>query len=400
MERLDAIIMGGGLVGLTLAAALDKAGLTAAVIDPADPVTQAAPGFDTRATAIASASWRMFEALGIADALRPHACPINAIRVSDGLEPGAIDFAPDDGEPLGLMIENRTLRAELTRHIQASEVQLLAPVQPVAVERDATQARVTLADGRTLAASLVVACDGRRSPTREAAGIALARWSYDHAAIVGTLDHERPHGNIAYEIFYDTGPFALLPLQPGTRSAFVWSVARQDLPGLSKLGPRAFTHELQTRIGGLFGAIQLAGPRVGYPLGFHHAAKITGERLALAGDSAHGIHPIAGQGLNLGLRDVAALAEVLSNGVRLGLDPGDAQLLARYERWRALDITAIAAATDSLTRLFGIPGRTTSAVRRAGMAAVNATPPLKRFFMNEAKGTGGALPKLLQGEPV
>ena len=395
----DVIILGGGLVGLTLAAALNASGLSATVIDSADPAAQAGSGFDLRATAIASASWRMLEAVGVADGLSAEACPIRAIRVSDGLAPGAIDFVPDDDEPLGLMVLNSRLRAALTAHVRAAEhVRLLAPARAVEVERGEHGVTVTLDDGQVLRAALLVAADGRRSPTREAAGLPVARWSYDHAAIVGTLDHERPHGGTAFEIFYASGPFALLPLQPGTRSAFVWSVAADDLAAYLQLGPRAFAHELETRMGGLLGRTELAGERAGYPLGFHHAGRLTAQRLALAGDAAHGIHPIAGQGLNLGLRDVAALAEVLADGARLGLDLGDAQLLARYERWRALDVSAIAISTDALTRLFGVRGRATSAVRRFGMGVVERSPALKGFFMAEARGTGGALPRLLQGE--
>ena len=211
--------------------------------------------------------------------------------------------------------------------------------------------RVALADGRLLAAPLLVAAEGRNSPTREAAGIPLARWAYDHVAIVATVAHERPHGETAYEIFYPGGPFAILPMLAGEdgrpRSAIVWSVRKRDAAAILGLPERALAHEIEKRMGGFLGAVALAGPRWTYPLGFHHAARITGLRLALAGDAAHGIHPIAGQGLNLGFRDAAALAEVLVEGARLGLDLGDAQLLARYERWRSLDTFMVAMATDS-----------------------------------------------------
>ncbi len=232
----------------------------------------------------------------------------------------------------------------------------------------------------------------------------MAQWRYDHVAIVATVAHERPHEATAYEIFYPAGPFAILPMLAGEdgrpRSAIVWSVRARDAAPTLGLPDRALAHEIEKRMGGFLGAVELAGPRFNYPLGFHHAATITAERLALVGDAAHGIHPIAGQGLNLGFRDAAALAEVLVEGARLGLDLGDAQLLARYERWRSLDTFMVAMATDSLTRLYGVPGRTASAVRRLGMGAVQRIGPLKDRLMAEARGETGDLPLLLRGLPI
>ena len=401
----DVIILGGGLVGATLALALDAHGLTATVVDPADPAVTLAPGFDGRASAVASASGRMLAAIGLGERLAGLGCPINAIRVSDGLLPGALDFVPDaeDGA-LGTMYENRQLRRALFEAASAAPgVDLRMMTRAVAVERNAAGVTATLSDGALVRAPLLVAAEGRNSPTREAAGISVARWRYDHAAIVGAFHHEQPHGNTAYEIFYPSGPFALLPLNDdaaGHRSAIVWTVDAAHGPAMLKLSNRAFLHEAEKRMGGLLGALSAASPRATYPLGFHHAARITAERLALVGDAAHGIHPIAGQGLNLGFRDVAALAEVLVEGKRIGLDLGDPQLLARYQRWRGLDTFMVAWATDSLTRLFGVRGRTASAVRRLGISAVNAIPPLKDRFMAEARGESGQLPKLLQGLTV
>jgi len=225
----------------------------------------------------------------------------------------------------------------------------------------------------------------------------MARWRYDHHAIVATVEHDRPHDNTAYEIFYAAGPFAMLPMLPGTRSAIVWSVPAADAAAVIDLPDRAMAAEIEKRMGGFLGEIRMAGPRWSYPLGFHHAATITGERLALAGDAAHGIHPIAGQGLNLGLRDAAALAQVLVEGARLGLDLGDAQLLARYERWRSLDSLMVAAMTDGLTRIYGVPGRAASAVRRFGMSMVQRITPLRDQLMAEARGETGDQPLLLRG---
>ncbi|WBH18272.1 FAD-dependent monooxygenase [Sphingomonas radiodurans] len=404
MDHADVLILGGGLVGSTLALALDKHGLTTIVVDPADPAVTLAPGFDGRASAVASASHRMLDAIGVAERLAGQGCGIKQIRVSDGLEPGALDFIPDpDDGTLGTMYENRALRRALADALAASDVDFRPLTRATTVERSASGVRATLSDGTTVAASLLVAAEGRNSPTRAAAGIATANWRYDHAAIIGAFHHERPHDDTAYEIFYPSGPFALLPLVDdaiGHRSAIVWTVSSAHAPGLLKLGDRGFLAEAEARMGGFLGALSDASPRASYPLGFHHAATITAERLALVGDAAHGIHPIAGQGLNLGFRDVAALVEVLVEGRRLGLEAGDAQLLARYQRWRSLDTMLVATATDTLTRLFGIPGRTASAVRRFGISAVNSIPPLKARFMAEARGESGALPRLLQGALV
>ena len=406
MERADVIILGGGLVGLSLALALDRHGLASIVVDPADPETQIAPAYDGRATAVSSSSWRMLEAIGVAERLEGRTCPIRAIRVSDGLEPGGILFDAEDPEdPLGTMVENRLLRAALRDAAkEADHIALLMPARPGETVRDAAGARVALEDGRLLAAPLLVAAEGRHSPMREQADIPLARWAYDHVAIVATIVHERPHGETAYEIFYPDGPFAILPMLAGDdgkpRSAIVWSVKARDAEPMLGLPDRALAHEIEKRMGGFLGAVGLAGPRWSYPLGFHHAARITDLRLALVGDAAHGIHPIAGQGLNLGFRDAAALAEVLVEGARLGLEPGDAQLLGRYERWRSLDTFMVAMATDSLTRLYGVPGRAASAIRRFGMGLVQRAGPVKHRLMAEARGESGELPLLLRGLPI
>jgi 2-octaprenyl-6-methoxyphenol hydroxylase len=347
----------------------------------------------------------MLEAIGVAGRLSGETRAIGAIRVSDGLKPGGILFEPRDADPLGIMVENRLLRAALRETaLAAGRLTLLMPATPAKVERDGASARVTLADGEIVSAPLIVGAEGRNSPSREQAGIALAQWRYDHAAIVATVAHERDHESVACEIFYPDGPFAILPMPDGEagrhRSAIVWSVAARDGAAVKALPDRALAHEIEKRMGGFLGAVTLAGPRFSYPLGFHHSANITAERFALAGDAAHGIHPIAGQGLNLGFRDAAALAEVLVEGARLGLDLGDAQLMARYERWRSLDTLMVAMATDSLTRLYGVPGRAASAVRRFGMAAVNRIGPLKDRLMAEARGESGDLPLLLRGLPI
>ncbi|KQM62531.1 ubiquinone biosynthesis protein UbiH [Sphingomonas sp. Leaf17] len=393
------------MVGATLALALDAHGMTSIVVDPADPAVTLAEGFDGRASAVASASHRLLDAIGVGATLRGQGCAIRSIRVSDGLLPGALDFVPDaDDGALGTMYENKLLRRTLHNAAAAApHVDVRMQRRAVHVDRTTAGVTATLDDGSVVRAPLLVAAEGRNSPTRDAAGITIARWHYDHAAIIAAFHHEHPHDDTAYEIFYPAGPFALLPLPgdaTGQRSAIVWTVAADDAPGMLKLSDRGFLAEAEKRMGGFLGTLSDLSPRSTYPLGFHHAARITGERLVLVGDAAHGIHPIAGQGLNLGFRDVATLAEVLVDGKRTGLDLGDAALLDRYQRWRGVDTFMVALATDSLTRLFGVKGRTASAVRRFGISAVNAIPPLKARFMAEARGESGDLPKLLEGMTI
>jgi 2-octaprenyl-6-methoxyphenol hydroxylase len=404
MDRADVIIFGGGLVGLALASALDSSGLSAIVVDPADPAPRTEGSFDGRTSAVSSSSMRMLETIGVANHLAERGCPIWRIAVADGLKPGGLHFDPDDEEPLGFMHQNRHLRAALDSRAQAGKnIWLLWKSRVTKVDRGDHGVVVALEDGRRLSAPLLIAADGRNSKTREAAGINIARWKYDHQAIVSVLRHERPHEHVAYEIFYPSGPFALLPMNDdsaGHRSAIVWSVPNEDAAGWLSLTDDDFAAEAQAAMGDFLGKVEMLAPRSSFPLGFHHAAQITAKRLALVGDAAHAIHPIAGQGLNLGFRDVAALAEVLVEGARLGLDLGDQQLLTRYQRWRSLDALSVAFATDSLTRIYGIPGATASAIRRFGMAVVGRISPLRNRLMSEARGTSGDLPLLLRGLPI
>lgn len=402
-ETRDLIILGGGLVGMTLALAAAKGGITSHVIDRADPADLVAEGADGRASAISTASWNLFANIGLGERLASLGCPIDAIAVTDGMKPGRIDFAPKPEEgSLGRMFANRDLRLALFDAAR-DEPNIAWHVRTEAVRRDRGPhgVEVELSDGRVLRASLLVAAEGRQSPTRDEAGFAMAKWDYKHRAMVTGLFHEKPHDNTAWEIFYPAGPFALLPLlddeQGRHRSALVWTVAEKDAAGVIAMPDAMFVNEVSARMHGVLGRIELAAPRMSYPLRFHHAGKVIDQRLAVIGDAAHGMHPIAGQGLNLGLRDVGALVEVLTEGMRLGLEPGDAQLLARYEKWRSLDSFMVMSVTDSLTRLFGIPGRLPSAARRLGMGAVQRMPTLKRFFMDEARGMSGKLPELLQG---
>lgn len=398
----DVVILGGGLVGMTLAIGLARAGIASHVVDNSDPAAQTAEGFDGRASAISTASWNLYTNLGMADELAPRGCPIAAIAVTDGMKPGRIDFKPGEDEgSLGRMYANRDLRIAMYAVAAREQAITFHPSSHVVSrERGEHGVAVTLADGRVLKGRLLVAAEGRKSPTRDDAGFTPAKWDYGHRAIIAGLTHEKSHENVAWEVFYPAGPFALLPLLDDAegrhRSALVWTVAEKDAAAVLAMPEAMFLNEVSGRMHGIFGKIALASARTSYPLNFHHTAKIVDDRLALVGDAAHGMHPIAGQGLNVGLRDVAALVEVLSDGMRLGMDVGDAQLLARYERWRAVDTFMVATATDVLTRLFGIPGKLPSAVRRLGMAGVQRAMPLKRWFMDEARGMSGDLPQLLR----
>jgi 2-octaprenyl-6-methoxyphenol hydroxylase len=402
----DVIIIGGGLIGATLALALARHDVSSIVVDAQDLDTTVLPAFDGRASAIASASARMLRALGLGDVLDQHGCAIRGIRVTDGTAPQFLHFdAGDDGDPLGIMLENRLLRVALLDAVRAApQVTLLAPAKVESLVRDGRAATLTLADGSVFTAPLAVAADGRRSQTRTNAGIRIASWAYPNAALVTMVAHTVPHGEIACELFYPSGPMALLPMVDTAdgrpRSAIVWTVDEAAAAGARKLGPKALAAEIEARVDGTLGDVEIIAPQVVWPLGYHHAATYQAERLLLIGDAAHGIHPIAGQGLNMGFRDVAAMAQVLIEAARTGQDLGAPDVLARYSAWRRLDNTMVGAVTDSLNKLFAIPGKLPSLVRRLGLAGVERLPPLKARFMAEARGETGTLPSLLKGELV
>lgn len=395
------------MVGLTAAIALAQAGLRVTVIDEQAPPDTVVPEFDGRVSAIAHASCQMLKALGVWDAVTAHAQPILDIRVSDGRlgekpSPLFLHFHHGDvgTDPFGVMLENRHTRIGLFKAIEGlSAITVLAPLRVDSVDRSPAGAMALLSDGRRIAARLVLACDGRPSPLRQSAGIKTVGWEYGQAGIVTTVEHEKPHHGVAHEHFLPSGPFAILPMT-GNRSSLVWTEAKDLAPALMALPRADFDVELRRRFGDHLGQVASVGPRFSYPLGFHMATRFVDTRLALVGDSAHGVHPIAGQGLNLGLRDVAALAEVLADGRRLGLDPGDATLLDRYERWRRVDSVVLGTVMDGLNRLFSNDAAPVRIARDLGLATVNRLPGLKRFFMRHARGTVGKLPRLLEGRPL
>ena len=403
--KFDAIVLGGGMVGLTQALALAQHGLEVAVVERAADI-DGTGAFDGRVSAINAGGWAMLDALGVAEHLGDDACAIERIRVNDRLRPGTLTFAPEPGEePLGRMVANSGLQAALARAVRAtSGITLFTAAQIVETTRDDPRATVRLADNQVLDAPLLVAADGRSSSTRDRAGIALTRWSYGHDAVVTVVGFGAPHHGTAYQIFHQAGPLAILPMADavdGThRAAIVWTVEAGKGAKWAALSDRQFGASLAERMGGFLGPLTLLAPRQSWPLGFHYSARLIAPRLALVGDAGHGIHPIAGQGLNLGLRDVAALTECLVDGARTGLDPGDWQLLQRYDRWRGLDHWLVAAASDLFTRFFGLPGDNASALRRFGFGVVDKLPPLKRRIMTEARGQSGELPRLLLGEMV
>ncbi|GAB4576417.1 MAG: UbiH/UbiF/VisC/COQ6 family ubiquinone biosynthesis hydroxylase [Rhodothalassiaceae bacterium] len=402
MREADIAIVGGGMVGLTAAAGLASQGFEVVVIDREAPEKVTDKGFDGRCSAIAAASRRLLEALGIWQHLAGEAGPIEEIRVSDGPSRLFLHFDRRmlGAEPLGHMVENRHTRLALEKHIVTLPgLCRIAPAELDHFQPGPGKARLGLKDGRTIATSLVIAADGRNSRMRREAGIRTPGWRYDQVGIVATISHELPHCAIAHERFLPDGPFAILPL-PDNRSSLVWT-ARADMEhAIMGLGERAFEAEIAARIGGFLGGISVIGPRFSYPLGLHLAERYIDERLCLIGDAAHGIHPIAGQGLNLGLRDVAALIEVLVAAMRRGEDIGAAFVLERYQRWRRTDSLVLAAATDGLNRLFSNDVPPVRLARDLGLAAVQRLPALKRFFMEHARGTFGDLPKLLKGEPL
>src|SRR3954471_2658584 len=409
-ERADVVIAGGGFAGLALALALRQGLGDAFRVVVVDPAFAADAKPDLRASAIAAAARRMFETLGVWDAVEKGAQPILDMvvtdsKLKDAMRPVFLTFAGDlePGQPFAHMIENAPLNAALATKARAGGIVLRSH----AVTRFENQVRriaVSFGDGATISAALLVAADGARSRLREQAGIATHGWSYGQSAIVTTVAHERAHPCRAEEHFLPAGPFAILPLQgnaaTANRSSLVWTETGAEAARIIALPDDEFHGELERRFGLHLGDIAIAGPRRAYPLGLFIARSFTAERIALVGDAAHVIHPIAGQGLNMGLRDIAALAEAIADAARLGLDVGGVDVLERYQRWRRFDTMAMGVATDGLNRLFSNESDVLRLMRDVGLGLVDRMPALKSFFIREAAGVTGDVPKLLRGEAL
>ena len=411
IQQSDAIIVGGGPVGGSLALALGQGGLSVTLVDRVGLDVMAAAPYDGRSSAIAFASQRMLAQIGLWPSVEHAAEPILDIRVSDGASPLFLHYAHDDlgpaleGAPFGWIVENSAIRQGLAKQLgESSTINVIAPAKAAGFVRDGGQTVLHLDNGQSLSAPLLIAADGTDSLLRTQAGIATTRWRYHQVGIVCTMAHDQPHDGIAHERFLPSGPFAVLPMTDspdGThRSSIVWTEREKLAPAMMRLSDDDFSAEMQRRFGDWYGDVRILGDRWSYPLRFLHAEDYVQDRFALVGDSAHTIHPIAGQGLNLGLRDVAALAEVVVDARRLGLDYGLLSTLQRYERWRRVDNVSLMAVMNGLNQLFSNDIAPLRLVRDLGMAAVNKMPGLKRIFMHHAMGTVGSLPRLLRGEAL
>ena len=396
-ERFDVAIVGGGIAGTTFAAILGDAGLEVALVERQAPSLLTGSAYDGRTTAITYGSRKLLEAAGLWADLAPHACPIDDIRVADGASPLFLHFDSREvgDDPLGSIVENRLIRIALRQRIDdIANVSQISPATVSELDTEGEAARVTLADGRVITADLVIGADGRESFIRGAAGIKTVGWKYKQQAIVTIMGHELSHQNVAVENFLPAGPFAMLPMvdaPDGThRSSIVWTDHIDAVPLYMQLDKLAFDAELQRRAGDWLGKVWDIGPRFTYPLSLRHAKRYIAPRVALIADAAHVIHPIAGQGLNLGMRDIALLSEMLVDRRRTGLDLGDPMLLARYQTKRRGDNIAFSATTDILDRLFSNDIPPIALARRIGLGAVNHIPPLRRFFMRRAMGAAGA----------
>lgn len=404
----DILIAGGGLNGPALALALAQGGLKVTVIDARPAPDRATAGFDGRAYALAIASKRLLTMIGVWPHVADKSQPILKIKASDGhagTGPApfflTFDAAEIEEGPMGFMVEDRHLYAAFLAAMTASpNITLLSSETITAQETTGAAASVTLASGRALSARLLVGCDGRTSGTAARAGIKRTGWGYGQTALVTAIHHDEPHNGIAHQYFMPAGPLAILPLPGGHHSSIVWSETDTTAAAIQALPDAAYLDALRPRFGDFLGPISLAGARFTYPLNLTLANSYTAQRVALVGDAAHGVHPIAGQGLNLGLRDVGALAQVLIEAMRRGEDFGAPDVLARYQTWRRFDSTVLALGMDAVNRLFSNDNPLLRAARDAGLGLVNAIPGLRRGFIRQAAGLTGDLPRLLAGQPI
>jgi 2-octaprenyl-6-methoxyphenol hydroxylase len=403
IKSYDVVISGGGMVGLTLAIGLAQGGFDVVVVDMAPEGDLTDTTFDGRASALAYAPYKMLETLGIWKYASDHAQPINEIRVSDGDSLMFIHFDKKylgDG-PMGFLVENRRNRIALFKRAkELDNLTLIAPDKVTTAVVEGERVAITLEGGKHIDASIIIGAEGRNSPTRERAGIKMVTAGYDQWGIVTTVEHSVPHNGMAHERFLPDGPFALLPLT-GNRSSLVWSVRSEQVKTIMDLNDRAFDHEIWKRSSGVLGDIKSTGPRFSYPLSTMLAERYTDDRMFLVGDAAHGMHPIAGQGVNLGYRDVAALIEVLMVARANGQDIGSEEARKSFEQWRRVDNVTLLAVMDGLTRLFSNDIAPLRLARDIGLWASNKSVPLKKFFMKHARGDlGSKIPALLRGESL
>ncbi len=396
----DIAIVGGGLNGPTLALALAQIGLRVTVIDALPSPTRALRDFDGRSYALALASMRLLKNIGIWGDVVDHTQPMLEIKVTDGHAGRGpapwmlhFDHAEIEEGPMGYMIEDRYLRQSLLAAMDNTDLVTQISGETVVSQ---TAGSVTLASGRTITAQLVIGADGRTSGTAERAGIKRTGWTYGQTGIVCAVGHEKPHNGIAHQFFMPSGPLAILPL-PDNRCSIVWSESDARAADIMAMNDADFLDALRPAFGDFLGELSLTGKRFSYPLGLTLANRFIADRIALVGDAAHGVHPIAGQGLNAGLRDVAALVDVLSDAKQRGEDIGSAAVLTRYEQWRRFDTATLAVATDAFNRLFSNDNPLLRVIRDAGMGLINATPNLRRTFIREAAGLTGDLPSLMRG---
>ena len=399
--QVDVLVIGAGPVGALTAGLMAQSGLSVLVIEAGEPKILSAPASDGRAIAIALSAKRSLEIGGFWTHLAPYAEPILDIHVTDGKAPVLLHYDHRDvgKDPFGWIVENEEIKSAALRRLAELGIPVKSSTTVTDWQFSAQGVSATLSDGTVISARLAVAADGRPSPTRQAAGIKTKGWDYGQSAIVCAVGHEKPHDNVAHEHFMPAGPFAILPMT-GQRSGIVWTEKRSLVPAILAQEDACFLGELSEKIGDFLGRINLAGPRFAYPLTFQMADRTIGIRLALVGDAAHGMHPIAGQGLNLGIRDAAALAQVVVEGARLGQDVGGSVVLERYQRWRRFDTGMMMSVTDGLNHLFSNRNPLLAAVRDIGLFAVEHCPPAKRLFTRHAMGVVGDLPRPLQGLPL
>jgi len=400
----DILIVGGGLNGSCLALALAQAGFSSVVLDALPTPKRKADAFDGRAYSLALASKNLLAAIDIWPEVEDNAQPILEVKASDGRAgEGAapyflhFDHAELEDGPMGYLLEDRFLRRALLAAIEAEPLITHRANVTVTAQDTSAAAQVTLSDGTSLTARLLIGADGRQSGVAERAGIKRSGWDYGQTALVCAIEHERPHNAIAHQFFMPNGPLAILPL-PENRSSIVWSETSENAAQIAALDDAAYLEALRPAFGDFLGEIKLTGTRFTYPLTLTLAQSYVAPRLALVGDAAHGVHPIAGQGLNLGFRDIGALAEVLTEAKRRGEDIAATDVLARYQSWRKFDTTALALGMDAVNKLFSNDNPALRFMRDLGMGAVSSMPTLRRRFMREAAGLTGDLPKLMQGK--